>query len=75
MEAEKARKRKDHSSLLTLVKASTPPKDFYHTKISTFKNIGDKHPEVLAEWRAKRAAEFVSANARTLEVPKARYPN
>jgi hypothetical protein len=56
-----------------LKKESTPPTDFYHTKISSFRTIGDKHPEVLAEWRAKRAAEFVSENVHTLEVPKARY--
>jgi hypothetical protein len=72
-QAERIRKKKDHSSLLTLIKESTPPADFYHTKITTFKTIGDKHPEVLAEWRAKRAAEFVSKNPHALEVPKTRY--
>jgi hypothetical protein len=72
-QAERIRKKKDHSSLLTLVKESTPPADFYQTKITTFKTIGDKHPEVLAEWRAKRAAEFVSKNPHALDVPKPRY--
>ncbi len=39
----------------------------------TATGIGDKRPEVLAEWRAQRAAEFVSKNAHSLEVPKHRY--
>lgn len=71
-EAERARRNKDPSDLLVLKKETAPPTDFYHTNITALRSLGDKHPEVLAEWRAQRAAEFVSKNARSLEVPKAR---
>lgn len=39
-EEARRRKKKGHSGLLTLTHKATPPKDFYHTKISNFKNIG-----------------------------------
>ena len=73
-EKERARKRRGNSNILLLKPEVTPPKDFYSTKISTFRVIGEdhKHPEVLAEWRAKRAAEFVSKNAHALEPPVTR---
>ena len=70
-EKERARKRRGNSNIMVLKPEATPPKDFYHTKISTFKVIGEehKHPEVLAEWRAKRAADFVSKQSNALEPP------
>jgi len=37
------------------------PKDLYSQKISTFKDLNHTHPDVVAEWRAKRAADFVSS--------------
>ena len=55
--------------LLTLTHVDTPPKDFYKAKISTFKSIGAEHPEVLAEWRAKRAATYVAKHADALAPP------
>ncbi|KAJ1421684.1 hypothetical protein B484DRAFT_481116, partial [Ochromonadaceae sp. CCMP2298] len=44
--------------------AATPPPvtDFYGTAISQFKIIGQTQPEVLREWRAHRAAQFLSKN-------------
>ena len=61
--------------LLTLIHVDTPPKDFYSAKISTFKSIGEEHPEVLAEWRAKRAASFVAKHADPTHPPPARDMN
>ena len=74
-EKERARKRKGNTNIMLLKPEAPPPKDFYHTKISTFRVIADehKHPEVLAEWRAKRAADFVSKHANALEPPPHRY--
>lgn len=40
-EEERRRKRKGHNMLLTLTHTDTPPKDFYHAKISTFKSVGE----------------------------------
>jgi hypothetical protein len=34
-------------------------KSFYEQPISTFKAVGHSNPEMLADWRAKRAADFV----------------
>lgn len=74
-EKERSRKRRGNNNIMVLKPEPAPPKDFYHTKISTFKVIGEehKHPEVLAEWRAKRAADYVSKQTNALEPPPHRY--
>jgi len=41
-------------------------------KISGMKNLGARHPEVLAKWRAQRAAEFVVTQKHPLEPPTER---
>jgi hypothetical protein len=46
------------------------PVDFYHQKVSTFKSLGSSHPEILANWRAKRAADFVNKKKNALDVPE-----
>jgi len=45
------------------------PKDLYSQKISTFKDLNKTHPDVVAEWRAKRAADFVSS-LNSIDPPK-----
>lgn len=74
-ERERARKRRGNTNIMLLKPEPVPPKDFYHTKITTFRVISDEHqhPEVLAEWRAKRAADYVSKHPNALEPPPHRY--
>lgn len=51
---------------------ANPPVDFYKQKISIFKDVSAKHPEMLAEWRAQRAADFVSSHKNAVDPPMRR---
>ena len=42
---------------------------FYTQPISTFKNLIVENPEVLAQWRANRAAEFITTLKDPLDAP------
>lgn len=60
-----ASSRKD--SLLTY-----EPNQLFDHNISTFKVVGKSNPEILAKWRAKRAADFVLTQTHPLEPPTSR---
>eukprot|EP01038_Epipyxis_sp_PR26KG_P007979 gene7979-10820_t len=34
--------------------------DFHDYKISSIKEVGETHPEIIAKWRAQRAADFIA---------------
>lgn len=42
---------------------------FYAQPISTMKTLNASHPEILAKWRARRAAEFITTLPNPLEPP------
>ena len=48
------------------------PNKLYDQNISTFKVVGRTNPEILAKWRAKRAADFVLTQTHPLEPPTSR---
>ena len=48
------------------------PNQLYDHNISTFKVVGKTNPEILAKWRAKRAADFVLTQTHPLEPPTSR---
>ena len=48
------------------------PNKLYDQSISTFKVVGKTNPEILAKWRAKRAADFVLTQTHPLEPPTSR---
>jgi len=48
------------------------PNQLYDHSISTFKVVGKTNPEILAKWRAKRAADFVLTQTHPLEPPTSR---
>ncbi len=50
----------------------TDPNNLYNSKISGFKGLAKYNPEILAKWRAKRAAEFVLEQKHPLDPPTAR---
>lgn len=50
-------------------KSSKQKKSFYEQPISTFKNLGTQNPDMLASWRAKRAADFINKQGNPLEPP------
>jgi hypothetical protein len=50
-------------------KTETDKKKFYKQPISTFKSLGASNPEVLADWRANRAAAYVAKIRNPLEPP------
>lgn len=51
---------------------NTDPNNLYNSKISGFKGLAKYNPEILAKWRAKRAAEFVLEQKHPLDPPTAR---
>ncbi|KAJ1430473.1 hypothetical protein B484DRAFT_479169 [Ochromonadaceae sp. CCMP2298] len=67
----KKKKKSGHHMLIKLVKDPDPIIDFYKAGITRFSTIGEKHPEVLAEWRAKRAAEYVVKRGENAVLPPA----
>jgi hypothetical protein len=42
---------------------------FYKQPISTFKSLGNSNPEILADWRAHRAADYIATLQAPLEPP------
>lgn len=48
------------------------PNQLYNKKISDFRIVGKNNPEILAKWRAKRAADFVLTQNHPLEPPTSR---
>lgn len=46
------------------------PKNFYEQPISSFKSLGKDHPEMLASWRAKRAANFLETKKDLTAIPE-----
>lgn len=50
-------------------KSTKQKKTFYEQPISTFKNLGAQNPDMLASWRAKRAADFINQQGNPLEPP------
>ena len=48
------------------------PNQLYEQKISNFRVVGKNNPEILAKWRAKRAADFVLTQNHPLEPPTSR---
>ncbi len=57
---------------LETVLDNTDPNNLYDSKISGFKGLAKYNPEILAKWRAKRAAEFVLEQKHPLDPPTAR---
>jgi len=57
---------------LETVLDNTDPNNLYNSKISGFKGLAKYNPEILAKWRAKRAAEFVLEQKHPLDPPTAR---
>mmetsp|Transcript_32043 Transcript_32043/g.54042 ORF Transcript_32043/g.54042 Transcript_32043/m.54042 type:complete len:395 (+) Transcript_32043:124-1308(+) len=67
------KKKKGHHMLMTLTPDPEPITDFYKAGITKFRTVGEAHPEVLAEWRAKRAADYVAKrDTHPLEPPRPR---
>ena len=48
------------------------PNQLYEQKINDFRIVGKNNPEILAKWRAKRAADFVLTQNHPLEPPTSR---
>ena len=48
------------------------PKDISQLKVSTIRELNSSHPEVLAKWRAQRAAEFISTHKGAVDPPEPR---
>lgn len=66
IERESATGRSPPKKQLQSLKSSNPA-DLTSHKITTMKELNSTHPEVLAQWRAQRAADFIAANSTTMD--------
>lgn len=63
------RRTEESEKLPTTRSQMSTARRFYTQPISTFKSLNVEYPEVLAQWRANRAAEFITTLKDPLDAP------